>query len=488
MVILSASDIYSLYNPSPCERRVFLCFHDEPEAEAGDFEKLIYELGRRHEKNHLESFPQYADLTLGDINDRIARTRKAISDKADVIYQGVFKAKLPGTDDSVIGIPDLLIRNGQSYTVRECKLARHADESRHEEIQIQLWLYDWLFETSLKIPPNGLEVYLGDQTIVSLPRSADNAVIETLNFIRTIALQADEPYSPVGWSKCGGCGFRDRCWKNAERNQDVAIVFGLDQGTAISLRNKGVTSIDQLLSRYNTRTLSELTKSHGDRKVRIGKAAERILLQAEALKTQKQRLLKPLELPESENIVMFDLEGIPPQFDELDKIYLWGTQVFGANPGEYLPSLAGFGEDGDRQGWFDFLENSDTIFQKYGDIPFFHWHHYETTKVKGYIDRYGDKRGIAQRVLKNCVDLLKITRDSLVLPEYSYSLKVIEKRAGFKRSMKEYGGDWSIVQYIRAIETEDENLREKMISEILKYNKEDLEATWAVLQWLKQLI
>ena len=39
--------------------------------------------------------------------------------------------------------------------------------------------------------------------------------------------------------------------------------------------------------------------------------------------------------------------------------------------------------------------------------------------------------------------------------------------------------------HIRAIETNDEKLREEMISEILKYNKEDLEATWAVLQWLK---
>jgi predicted RecB family nuclease len=486
-VNISASDIYSLYNPSLCERRVFLRAHHEPEAEVGDFEKLIYELGRRHERNHLESFPQYVDLTEGDINDRIDRTREAISDRADVIYQGVLKAKLPGTDDTVIGIPDFLIRDDQSYTIRDCKLARHADESSHPEIQVQLWLYGWLFKASMKMPLTGLEVYLGDQTIVSLPLTEDDSLLKTLNLIRTIALQANEPYSPVGWSKCGGCGFGERCWKIAERDQDVSIVFGLDQGTAITLRKEGVTSIDELLSHYNTKTLSEVKKSRGDQMVRIGKAAERILLQAEALKTQKQRLIKPLELPVSKNMVMFDLEGLPPQFDELDKIYLWGTQVFGENPGDYLPSLAGFGEDGDRQGWFLFLENSERIFQKYGDIPFIHWHHYETTKVKGYIDRYGDKKAIAQRILKNCVDLLIITRDSLVLPEYSYSLKVIEKRVGFKRSMKEYGGDWSIVQYIRAIETNDEKLREEMISEILKYNKEDLEATWAVLQWLKTI-
>ena len=52
--------------------------------------------------------------------------------------------------------------------------------------------------------------------------------------------------------------------------------------------------------------------------------------------------------------------------------------------------------------------------------------------------------------------------------------------------MTEFGGDWSIVQYIRAVETEDENLRQEIMDEILKYNEEDLKATWAVLQWLRK--
>jgi len=220
--------------------------------------------------------------------------------------------------------------------------------------------------------------------------------------------------------------------------------------------------------------------------VRVGSLAERILLQAEALKSNKEKLLAPLNLPVAENMVMFDLEGLPPQFDELDKVYLWGTQVFGKRPGKFIAALAGFGVDGDREGWEEFLTNSESIFKEYGDIPFIHWHHYETTKIKSYIERYGDRDGIAQRVLVNCVDLLRITREALVLPEYSYSLKVVERRTGFKRTMDDYGGDWSIVQYIRAVETDDENLRAKIMTDILKYNEEDLQATWAVLQWLKK--
>jgi len=36
---------------------------------------------------------------------------------------------------------------------------------------------------------------------------------------------------------------------------------------------------------------------------------------------------------------MFDLEGLPPFLDELDRIYLWGVQVFGESPSEYLGVL-----------------------------------------------------------------------------------------------------------------------------------------------------
>ena len=132
------------------------------------------------------------------------------------------------------------------------------------------------------------------------------------------------------------------------------------------------------------------------------------------------------------------------------------------------------------------MENSESIFKEYGDIPFIHYTHYETTKLNSYIKRHGDPNKVAARVLKNCVDLFKIIKESLVLPEHSYSLKVLEKRAGFERTMDEYGGNWSIVQYVRAVETQDEDQRKRIMDDILKYNQEDLLATWAVLEWLRR--
>lgn len=271
----------------------------------------------------------------------------------------------------------------------------------------------------------------------------------------------------------------------AREQNDVALIPGIDQGAAQALINDGVTTIDELLSRHDAEILSNLKKPRGKSMVRIGKVAGRILLEAEALRDKKEMQITPVELPEADNFVMFDLEGLPPQFDELDKVYLWGMQVYGRYPGEFMPALAGFGIDGDREGWEQFLIYAKNIFNKYGDIPFVHWASYEKTKISAYISRFGDRDGIAQRVLDDCVDLLPVTKKALVLPVYSYSLKVIEQYAGYKRMMEEFGGDWSIVQYIRAVETEDQDLRLSIMNDILKYNEEDLQATWAVVQWLR---
>jgi predicted RecB family nuclease len=224
----------------------------------------------------------------------------------------------------------------------------------------------------------------------------------------------------------------------------------------------------------------------GSQAAEVGKKADRILLNAEVLTTKQERLLASPALPASENFVMLDLEGLPPQLDDLEKIYLWGMQVYGKKPGKFLGVTSGFGVDGDREGWEKFLQAADAIFAEYGDLPFVHWHHYERTHIKQYIDRYGDSNGIAARVLQNLLDLLPITKASVVLPLLSYSLKEVEKYIHFERTQEEYGGTWAMAQFILATETDDEAERNARMAEILRYNEEDLSATWAVFEWLRK--
>lgn len=182
---------------------------------------------------------------------------------------------------------------------------------------------------------------------------------------------------------------------------------------------------------------------------------------------------------------MIDCEGLPPQLDETDKVYLWGLQVFGNRPGGYVASLGGVGKESDKDCWGAFLAAAERILDDYGEVPFVHWAVYERVKLDGYVARFGDPAGVAAKVRRNLFDLFPITRDSVVLPLPSYSLKVIERHVGFARQIAEGSGDWAMAKYVEAVETEDEQKRQALMAEICAYNREDLEATWAVFEWLR---
>jgi len=482
---ITPSYFYSLYSPSPCELRLYFnCKGVEP-APPGAFEQVIFRLGKRLEKNHLAIFPEFSDLT----GKPTEKTLEEIRSGSPVIYQGSFKAKVSvdGKMVEVVGIPDFIIKEVKDYFIRDCKIARRVSEKDHPEISRQLQIYGWLFERTTGKRPLRLEVLKGDGDLERIDYEGEAAAISQLRGLLKIITLPEEPYSPVGWSKCGPCRYSEFCVKRAEESQSVALLPDVDQGLARRLRELGVLTIEGLATKYDEASLAELKRPWGAREQKVGKKAGGIILQAKAMLENKEIVVKRPDIPASKNYVMFDLEGLPPQLDELDRIYLWGMQVFGEKPSKFLYSLAETGVEGDKKGWEDFLITAEKIFADYGDIPFVHWTNYEKTKINTYIKRYGDIDGIAERVLANLADLLPITKDAVVLPQPSYSLKVVEKHVGFKRTQDEYGGDWSIAKYIEAVETDDEQKRRDIMNDILKYNEEDLKATWAVFEWLKKL-
>jgi len=487
MFRLTASDFYTYFSPSKCEVRVYLKSIGMEEGLPGPFAEVLFRLGERHEKAHLATFPEYANLAEGKFEDRVIQTRHEIQKGTPVLYQAVLRSeyKLGKIECEIVGEPDFLVRQGNDYTICDSKLSRRINEKEHPEIFRQLEVYGWLYEQTFGKPPLALHVHSGSSDIVEVPYDGGVKALEYLEEIITLKISKSEPYSPVGWSKCGGCPFHGYCWPRAEKARDVALVHGVDQGLATALKDQGIHTINDLLNHYQENSLAELKRPWGKGMRKVGKSAASILLMAKAMSQNKEFLIQRPSIPEHPNYVMFDLEGLPPQLDDLEKIYLWGMQVFGENPSEFMPAIAGFGQNGDREGWDIFLENAKNVFNQYGDIPFIHWHHYERVKLDLYRERHGDRDGIAERVRDNLVDILPITQRSIALPLPSYSLKVVEKYVGFKRTLTDVAGDWAMAKYIEAIETEDPAKRDEVMAQILDYNREDLEATWAVLKWLK---
>src|ERR1700693_5999470 len=509
-----ASNSYDFYRPSKCERRVALRYREVPEAERSEFEELLFRLGERHEKAHLGTFPEVVDLSAGDDEARERDTLAAIRAGAPTIYQARFRAPidLDGEVCELVGEPDFLIRDGGGYRIRDSKLARRIDDDHHPEIALQLQLYGWLYERvggappagdapppEIALPPRpcgwlcervagappaGLEVHAGSGEIVPVPQDGGEAALGFLRKLRRMRLAAENAYEPVGWSKCGGCGYRDLCWKQAAAVNDMALLPAVSQARAIELRGHGIVSIRDVPAAIQNPDFRDLFY-RGKRKPRLGDFAVRRLRSAEAHISGRDTAIAPPAIPNAPNFAVLDLEGLPPYFDELEKIYLWGIKVFGEKPSSHLFAQADFGADGNREGWDSFLQIASGLFAETGDIPFVHLGSYERTKLQLYVDRYGDLDGIAARLLDRLVNLLDVVRDSVVFPLPSLSLKVIEKHVGFTRKLSETDGAWAICRYIEATETADPASRAEIMGRILAYNQEDLDAVRAVMEWLR---
>ena len=462
----------------------------EEESAPGPYDQVLRRLGLRHEKEHLGTLGEFADLSAPSLHEQVEKTAVAVAKKVSILYQPAFLANtvLGGTELEIVGVPDFLILDGDGYLIRDSKMARRIDEENHPEILLQLQLYGWLFEKSCGVAPKRLQVLSGRGEIVAVHYDGGKSALQELERLLVLKQLTAEPYEPVGWSKCLGCGFTDRCWVKADENCDVALVYRVDQSLARTLHSQGVRSRKDLLGKFDAANLSELKRPYGNREQRVGKTAEKILRFADAMERKQETVLAVPAIPSHENYVMFDLEGMPPHLDELDKIYLWGTQVYGEKPSDFMFALSGFGADGDKECWLGFLANARQIFETYGDIPFVHWAPYEQTYLRRYVERFGDTDGVAARVQANLLDLLRVTRDSVVLPLPSFSLKVVEDYVGFERKEGEYGGAWAMATFIEATETSDEGKRKELMDKILAYNKEDLEATWAVFQWLRSRV
>ena len=472
--------------PAPCELRVHLLHRREEQAAPSAFEQLLFRLGTRHEREYLDSLGQVLNLTGLSEGGRLDATRQAVADGVPVIYQGALEAEaeLLGVACTIYGEPDFLVRSGDGYVIRDAKLSRRINETEHPEIIQSLRLYAWLYEQTFGLPPAALEVFAGDLKLFEIETGQGDQFLRSLTSILQAKVAAEEPFSPVGWSKCQGCGFRTRCWDPAVERNDVAILPDVDVSLARALRDQGISVISELSDRFNIESLAGFRRPWGGRLVKVGRKAERILLHAEVWERDEPLVLGPLAIPQHGSYVMFDLEGLPPFADDLDRIYLWGFQVFGARAGAPHAVAAFPGEDGDRETWYEFLDAAALVMNEHSDIPWVHWSTYERTYVRKYVERFGDPAGVAARLQEHLVDLLPLAKDVLILPIPSYSLKAVEEYVGFKRGQDAFGGDWSIARYIEAVESGDLEERMQLLDEICTYNREDLEATWAVLQWM----
>lgn len=304
MRLLTASDFHTYHQPEKCESRVYLKAIDAQGAGPSAYAEVLKRLGLQFEQQHLDTFPSCLDLRGKTRSERESETRVAVNRNESVIYQPALRAvhRIGTIEVEIVGDPDFLICEEGGYTIRDVKLARRINETDHPEILRQLELYGWLFQQTFGMAPSKIEIYTGKNERIRVDYDGGSQALTELEKILGIKNLSETPYSPVGWSKCNPCTFKTVCWETAEKNRDVALVYGVDQGPARALRAQGVLSFDQLLTKFDVNTLSEFKRPRGEKMQRVGKSAENILHMARSMVSGQEIMLDSPDLPRRNRI------------------------------------------------------------------------------------------------------------------------------------------------------------------------------------------
>jgi predicted RecB family nuclease len=174
-------------------------------------------------------------------------------------------------------------------------------------------------------------VHAGGGEILDLAYDGGQPALDSVAEILSLRIVSQPPPDYVAASKCSGCPYLERCCPPVERGV-VGLVLGIDRGLLGEFQAHGVETIGQLLERFDGTSLVESERPRGKRRMKVGGKAARILAGARAIKSGEPIVLKPAIIPAHPNYVMFDLEGMAPQFDQVEKIYIWGMQVSGEDP------------------------------------------------------------------------------------------------------------------------------------------------------------
>lgn len=492
-ICFSASDITYF---SECTHRTWLdrLNLDEPmvKAEDDDQARLIQEKGFAHEaafferlkKEHAHVVEIGATLAL---DDRVAATRDAIAQGAEVIYQATLRR------GNLLGHADFLIRTAPGpgktawrYEVADTKLAHSAKA----KFILQLCFYSDLLSDVLGELPHHMHVELGNG------RKESFRVADYIHYYRNLlsrflesveAFPASEPPYPVPCDHCPLCPWRERCAARRLADDHLSAVANITKQQIVRLEQAGIRTVAQLAALAEGATLPRMVPET------LAKLREQAYLQVqERTIGQQQYVLLPaasdelrgfarLPKPDSGDL-FFDMEGDPMQEGGLE--YLFG--VYYLEDGQPLfKAFWAHDRQEERKAFIEFMDFVMARRDAYPAMHIYHYAHYENTALKRLMTCHGVRESSVDQLLREgrLVDLYKVVREGLRISKPSYSIKAVESFYAEKREGEVKKGSDSIVVYERWRQTRDPALLESIRS----YNEADCRSTWQLREWLLAL-
>ncbi|HEY6513346.1 MAG TPA: TM0106 family RecB-like putative nuclease, partial [Burkholderiaceae bacterium] len=456
--------------------------------------ELFARKGDAHERAHLARLRaqglQVVDIAEGggSLDAKAARTLAAMRSGAAVIYQGTLR------DGVLAGHTDFMHRvDGEAsglgpyrYEVSDTKLAR----SPKAKFLVQLAFYSHLLALAQGAEPRQMHVVLGDFSQRSF-RCADYARYFRSLLRRFLAhVQAGGAAAatyPLPCAFCDLCAWREHCEAQRIADDHLCQVAGITRVQWARLQQAGVATMAALalvpanvtVPKLQPDTLAKLRGQAAlQHRAKVGGGRHHELL---PLDGEGKRGFHRLPAPDAGDLY-FDMEGDPLEEGGLEYLFGVGERLGGA------PAFRAFWAHDRVQERHTFEAFVDFVVAWRREHPRAHIYHYasyEESALKRLATLHGTREAEVDALLRGnvLVDLYKVVRESLRVSQDSYSIKSVER---FYRPAREGGvqtAGASVVFYERWRETHDDAL----LRDIEAYNRDDVESTAGLHDWLLSL-
>ena len=461
----------------------------------GSLAELLVEKGSTHERDclaHLENQGRSVYQVPGRNPDEtftqwVERIGSALEMGHDVIYQ------MPFVHEGIRGIADFLIRvDGDagyaSYEPIDAKLTRTQGKPGHV---LQLCFYAEAIAALTGSAPKAMHLWLGSGDRETLEVAQFSPYWRRLRRQLKVLLNQEQTTidtKPEPCSHCEICEFSGRCESEWRHEDSLVYVANIRPPERAAMEISGVRTLVDLALRR-----SPVANVHGDNLRRLTRqAALQLSSRAHPDAVPNFEIVDATDDPvyghgfslmpaSDDGDVFFDFEGHPFWTAQHDLFFLAGLYL--RDQTSTWDYDARWAHDLEQQAVM-IKELVEFFAQRRTEYPSMHVYHYNHTERSSLerLTRGTDTENLFNQLVDAglFVDLFVVARNAVQVGTESYGLKSLERLTGFVRTGDIEGGAGAVVEYEEWMKTK----RPQLLDDISSYNREDVQATKALRDWL----
>jgi uncharacterized protein len=493
---------------------------EKPHHKDAGFDALL-ERGRRHEANVLARFKEAGWKVLelrpfeAGFATAEAQTREAMAEDVDVVCQALLVV------DAQRGLPDFLIRadllhpGRRGYEVADAKLARTAKA----RAVLQAAFYSRLLTAAQGFAPKDMYLALGGKDELEPFRVADYAAYErqVARMLDQFVADGGDPY-PEPVEHCAICRWRSQCDARRRQDDDLSLVAGLVARQRVALKGAGIHT----LAAFGGASETPRLKGVGTESLANAQAQARIQLEGRTSGRPKWEFRDPerdetgelvpnrglLALPEPvQGDLFFDIEGAR-YYSEDDRQfglqYLFGivdTADLDADGRPRYRAIWSFDRREEKAAFEELLDFFTERRARNPGLHIYHYNHYEPTSLEalsvlhgtldetlgGLMGRFATRQADVNALLtaNAFVDLYRVVRQGVRASVESYSIKRLERLAGYARAVRLDDVNERMVEFDAALDEGSARGQAETREIIRGYNEDDCRSALALREWLE---